>query len=171
MFIGPWEGEHGGAAYRAKHRPQVESHRNGNTRGAMDVPPQTHAQVCLEGAWAGTAFTIWPGLPYHTRPGILPYWGPGIPTGTAPLGQVTTGQRPTPIALPWPNTQHNHNGGGTGDLTQNTPPGTHDPLARPTLAYIYTEGTHRHGADNSRLGCCKLEYITDNTPKLCIGLD
>jgi hypothetical protein len=132
----------------------------------------------------------WAVIQHHT-PGYTPVPWTWHPNRDCPFRASNNRPEtnPPPIALPWPDTQCNHNRGGTGEDTQCNhnrggaletthrapPPGTHGSLARPTLPYtyiyIYTEGTHRHGADHSRLGCCRLGYNTDNTPKLCIGLD
>jgi len=86
----------------------------------MCLPQWTEAPGYASG-WAGAAFPS--GLGCHATSHARVYSHPRdleFPTGTTLLGQVPTGRRPTPSALP--DTQCNHNG-GTGGNAQDTPTG------------------------------------------------
>ena len=123
------------------------------TGGAMDVPPRTQApriRVRLRLGRRYIRHLAWAQAVTPHTPGYTPARGPGIPTGTALLRASNKRPEANP-PLHCPGQTHSATTtGGELETTHRAPlPGTHGPLARPTLpdTYICTEGTHRHGAD------------------------
>jgi hypothetical protein len=129
-------------AFGHVHRPMGKGGGLGNyIGGAMDVPPWTQApriRVRLGLGRHCTRHPAWAVIQHHT-PGYTPVPWTWHPNRDCPFR--ASNNRPEtnpPIALPWPDTQCNYNGGGTGDDTQGTSTGHTRPIgpAYPT-GYIY----------------------------------